>query len=88
MCVNRNNRMDICMDKVSMRIKYLFRSDEHGHLHGHNVHVFAFRWEKNGKSGYMPAYSFDPYMYKLHQMKGKPVNNTKHLQMNKFSNTF
>lgn len=23
--------------------------------------VFAVRWEKEGKSGYMPAYSFDPY---------------------------
>lgn len=32
--------------------------------------VFALRWEKNGKSSYMPAYSFDPHRYKLHQMKG------------------
>lgn len=23
--------------------------------------VFAFRWEKGGKSSYMPAYSLDPY---------------------------
>jgi len=32
--------------------------------------VFALRWEKGGKSSYMPAYSFDPHRYKLHQMKG------------------
>jgi len=32
--------------------------------------VFALRWEKNGKSSYMPAYSFDPHRYRLHQMKG------------------
>ncbi len=32
--------------------------------------VFALRWEKAGKSSYMPAYNFDPHRYKLHQMKG------------------
>lgn len=32
--------------------------------------VFALRWEKGGKSSYMPAYSFDPYRYRQHQMKG------------------
>lgn len=32
--------------------------------------AFATRWEKNGKSGYMPSYSFDPHLYKLHRMKG------------------
>jgi superfamily II DNA or RNA helicase len=32
--------------------------------------IFALRWEKNGKSSYMPAYSFDPHRYRLHQMKG------------------
>ena len=32
--------------------------------------VFSLRWEKGGKSSYMPAYSFDPHRYKLHQMKG------------------
>ena len=37
--------------------------------------VFATRWEKNGKSGYMPAYSFDPYMYKLHRIKGGTFQN-------------
>jgi hypothetical protein len=24
--------------------------------------VFAIRWEKGNKAGYMPAYFFDPYM--------------------------
>jgi len=37
--------------------------------------VFATRWEKNGKSGYMPAYSFDPYMFRLHKMKGGTFQN-------------
>jgi superfamily II DNA or RNA helicase len=32
--------------------------------------VFALRWEKNNKSSYMPAYSFDPYRYRQHQIKG------------------
>ncbi|MEX0810893.1 MAG: hypothetical protein WD048_01670 [Chitinophagales bacterium] len=39
--------------------------------------VFAIRWEKRAqtsgggnKSGYMPAYHYDPYMYRLHKMKG------------------
>lgn len=34
------------------------------------VDVFAIRWEKGHKSGYMPAYHYDRYMYRLHQMKG------------------
>ncbi|MET3501855.1 superfamily II DNA or RNA helicase [Mucilaginibacter rubeus] len=32
--------------------------------------VFALRWEKSGKSSYMPAYSFDPHRYRLHKIKG------------------
>lgn len=32
--------------------------------------VFAIRWEKGNKSGYMPAYNYDSYMYRLHKMKG------------------
>ncbi|HEY4784665.1 MAG TPA: DEAD/DEAH box helicase family protein [Bacteroidales bacterium] len=32
--------------------------------------VFAIRWEKGGKSGYMPAYFYDPYRFKLHKMHG------------------
>ena len=26
--------------------------------------VFAVRWEKSGRSGYMPAYHYDPYHYR------------------------
>lgn len=32
--------------------------------------VFAIHWQKGNKSGYMPAYQYDPYMYRLHKMKG------------------
>src|SRR4051812_31071558 len=37
--------------------------------------VFAIRWEKGGKSGYMPAYFFDPYRYKAHVMRGGTFQN-------------
>jgi hypothetical protein len=32
--------------------------------------VFAVHWSKGGKSGYMPAYHIDPYMYRHHRMRG------------------
>ena len=32
--------------------------------------VFAIRWEKGSRSGYMPAYQYDPYIYRLHRIKG------------------
>lgn len=32
--------------------------------------VFATRWEQGNKSGYMPAYQYDPYLYRQHKMKG------------------
>lgn len=37
--------------------------------------VFAIRWEKADKSGYMPAYYFDPYRYRAHKMKGGTFQN-------------
>ena len=37
--------------------------------------VFALRWDKGGKSGYMPAYTFDPYRFRLHKMKGGTFQN-------------
>jgi hypothetical protein len=37
--------------------------------------VFAVRWEKEKKSGYMPAYFYDPYMYRAHKMKGGTFQN-------------
>lgn len=37
--------------------------------------VFAIRWEKGNKSGYMTAYHYDPYMYRAHKMKGGTFQN-------------
>ena len=37
--------------------------------------VFAVRWEKGNKSGYMPAYFYDPYRYRAHKMKGGTFQN-------------
>jgi len=47
----------------------LFRSVFHG-----REDVFAIRWEKGKKSGYMPAYTYDPYLYRVHRMKGGTFN--------------
>src|SRR5690606_32072827 len=40
--------------------------------------VFAIRWEKPGKSGYMPAHSFDPYHFRIHKMNGGSFQNYPH----------
>ncbi|WPV70555.1 TOTE conflict system archaeo-eukaryotic primase domain-containing protein [Chitinophaga sp. LS1] len=37
--------------------------------------VFALYWENGSKTGYMPAYNFDPYRYKVHKMKGGTLSN-------------
>jgi len=37
--------------------------------------VFAVRWESGKKSGYMPAYTYDPYMYRAHKMRGGTFQN-------------
>ena len=37
--------------------------------------VFALRWEKENKSGYMPAYFYDHYRYRAHKMKGGTFQN-------------
>ncbi|WP_246067795.1 DEAD/DEAH box helicase [Changchengzhania lutea] len=37
--------------------------------------VFALRWEKQNKNDYMPAYSYDPYMYRLHKQSGGSFKN-------------
>lgn len=39
--------------------------------------VFALRWEKGKKKGYIPAYSYDPYMYRLHKQRGGSFKNYK-----------
>lgn len=40
--------------------------------------VFATRWEKGGKSGYMPTYSYDPYHYRLHKANGGTFQSYQH----------
>jgi superfamily II DNA or RNA helicase len=40
--------------------------------------VFAVRWEKAGKSGYMPAFQYDPYHYRQHKMNGGTFQNYQH----------
>ena len=37
--------------------------------------VFAVRWENGKKSGYMPAYTYDPYLYRAHKMRGGTFQN-------------
>jgi superfamily II DNA or RNA helicase len=37
--------------------------------------VFAVRWEKENKSGYMPAYFYDPYRLRVHKMSGGTFQN-------------
>ena len=37
--------------------------------------VFAVRWEKGNKSGYMPAYFYDPYRYRANKMNGGTFQN-------------
>ncbi len=37
--------------------------------------VFATRWEKVNKNGYMPAYFFDPYRFRVHKMNGGTFQN-------------
>lgn len=37
--------------------------------------VFAVRWEKGNKSGYVPAYFYDHYRFRLHKSKGGTFQN-------------
>ncbi len=37
--------------------------------------VFAVRWEKGNKSGYIPAYFYDPYHLRAHKMNGGTFQN-------------
>lgn len=41
------------------------------------VDVFAIRWERDGKSGYMPAYVLNWDQYKIHKSKGGTLKNFK-----------
>jgi len=40
--------------------------------------VFAIRWEKNGKSGYMPSYTYDPFHFRIHKQNGGTFQNYSH----------
>lgn len=40
--------------------------------------VFAIHWEKGSKSGYMPAYHFDPYHYRIYKQGGGTFKNYPH----------
>ena len=57
--------MENLQTKISL-FKSLFKGRED---------VFAIRWEKDKKSGYMPAYFFDPYRLRAHKMKGGTFQN-------------
>ena len=37
--------------------------------------VFAIRWEREGKTGYMPAYNFDWNEFLMHKKKGGNLKN-------------
>ncbi len=39
--------------------------------------VFAIYWQKGKKKGYMPAYRYDPYIYRLHIISGGAFNDYK-----------
>lgn len=54
------------MKKKINLIRALFKSRED---------VFAIHWQKGNKSGYMPAYHYDPYRYRLHKMNGGTFKN-------------
>jgi hypothetical protein len=64
----RKRNMD---ENLSIQIK-LFKSVFKG-----REDVFAVRWEKESKSGYIPAYFYDPYMYRAHKIKGGTFQNYK-----------
>ena len=49
--------------------------------------VFAVRWEKSGKSGYMPSYQYDPYHYRSHKMNGGTFANYPHKTFLPFNNS-
>jgi superfamily II DNA or RNA helicase len=52
---------DTSIDKNLFIFRSLFKGRED---------VFALRWEKGPKSGYMPAYYYDPFRYRAHKMTG------------------
>lgn len=57
--------MENTLEKITL-FRSLFRGRED---------VFAIRWEKGDKNGYMPAYFYDPYRFRAHKMKGGTFQN-------------
>lgn len=49
--------------------------------------VFAVRWEKDGRSGYMPAYDVDWNAYKIHKTNGGSFQNFKQKAPQPLSNS-
>lgn len=58
------------MNKSSSKNLGLFRS-----LFKGREDIFALRWENGKKSGYMPAYFYDPYRYRIHRINGGTFKN-------------
>ncbi len=54
------------MENYLKIIKTLFKGRED---------VFAIRWERKGKAGYMPAYNFDWNEFLAHKTKGGNLKN-------------
>jgi len=48
--------------------------------------IFAIRWEKNGKSGYFPAYDYDRYQFRLHKIKGGTIQTYPDKQLSALTN--
>lgn len=48
--------------------------------------VFAIRWEKDGKKGYMPAYDMDWNEYKAHKAAGGSLKDFKNKEHSKLTN--
>ncbi len=47
------------------------------HLFKGREDVFATRWEKGKKSGYMPDFHYDPYMFRRYKMIAEIVGKLK-----------
>jgi superfamily II DNA or RNA helicase len=62
----RERVMNDCLQNQIQLFKSVFKGRDD---------AFAIRWEKADKSGYMPAYYFDPYRYRAHKMKGGTFQN-------------
>lgn len=48
--------------------------------------VFAVHWEKGSKSGYMPAFFYDPFRFREHKMNGGTFQNFNKKSYIKFTN--